>query len=69
MIRPMTDRIEIVNLGLESRPDQSQNIDLWLPMVTRGQRLLVSVVIDSILVKQNLHLAIYFLLSFSIVQI
>lgn len=69
MIRPMADRIEIVNLGLESRPDQSQNIDLWLPMVTRRQRLLVSVVIDSILVKQNLHLAIYFLLSFSIVQI
>lgn len=62
-------RIEIVKLGLEFRPDQSQNKDLWLPMVTGGQRLIVSVVIDSILVKQNLHLVIYFLLSFSVVQI
>jgi hypothetical protein len=59
----MTNRIEIVNLELEPRSDQAQSIDLWLPMVTLGQRLLVSVVIDSILVhvKQNFKLSIYFL--------
>lgn len=58
----MTNRIEIVNLGLESRSNHVQSIDLWLPMATLGQRLLGSIVIDSILVcvKQNLHLSIYF---------
>lgn len=42
----MTNRTEIVNLGLESRSDQAQSIDLWFPTVTLGQMAILSTIIN-----------------------